>query len=96
MAKVRRFRAGGHDKRVVGNTVVPEQDAAAGEVEATNLGHQNRNIRVPFQHGPQRRRNVGRRQPARGHLVQERLKEVKVPPVDEGHMDRALRSDWAQ
>jgi hypothetical protein len=39
---------------------------------------------------PQRGRDLGRRERPGGDLVDERLEEVEVAPVDEGHRDRRV------
>src|SRR5262249_42028779 len=45
-------------------------------------------VLLPFEDRPQRRGNVGRRQRPGGHLVQEWLKQMKVPPIDERDLHR--------
>ena len=51
-------------------------------------------VLLAFEDGAQGRRDVGRRKPAGGDLIEQRLEKMKIPPVDErnrdGHMLETL------
>ena len=75
-------------ERVIFQYAVGENDLAICQIEVARLGQQHTGVLLPFQHGAKRCRDVCRREPPRGHLVEQRLEEVKVPSVDERDIDR--------
>jgi hypothetical protein len=85
VAEVRVRGARGHDQEVVGQLAVGEPHALAGHVDARGLGHQHRDVALPPEDAPDRRRDRGRRQPRHRDLVEQRLEHVVVATVDERH-----------
>jgi hypothetical protein len=82
-------RAGGHHERVVADLrAAVEQDPALLEVEARHLPEHDASVALALEDPAQRRGDLARRQRARGHLVEQRLKQVEVAAVDERHVDR--------
>ena len=61
-----------------------------GEVEADDLVHEDAGVALAAEQGAERRGDVGRRQAAGRHLVEQRLEQVEVAPVDERDFDRDL------
>ena len=59
------------------------------EVEVGNFGHQDADVAVALEDGPQRIGDLAGRQRAGRDLVGQRLEEVEVPPVDERDLDRS-------
>ena len=57
------------------------------QIEAGHLGQDHVDVLAPAQNVPQHRRDRTRRQDAGGHLVEERLEQVVVAPVDERDVD---------
>ena len=63
-------------------------DLAAVEVESGHLAEHDGDVLVLLENVPGRRGDVAGREDPRRHLVQQRLEEVMVRPVDERHLDR--------
>ena len=83
--------AGRHDQRVVADGGPGGQaHLAPVEVEADDFAHEDAGVALPAQQGAERRGDVGRRQAAGRHLIEQRLKEVEVAPVDQRHLDGGL------
>jgi hypothetical protein len=57
------------------------------DVEVGDLGHQDTDILMALEDRPQRIGDLAGRQGAGRDLVGERLEEVKIPPVDERHLN---------
>ncbi len=76
-------RAGRDDELVVGNTAVLDQDDAPLLVDAVHLAQHDAHVGRVAQDGADRRSDLGRRQAGRRHLVEQRLEEVVVAPVDD-------------
>lgn len=66
-----------------------KDDALLFEIELPYLAHQDASVPLPLEDPAQRNRNLVRREGASRGLVQERLEEVEVPPIDECHVDGA-------
>ena len=64
-------------------------DDAPLEVEAGDLGELDPHVAGAPQDVAQRRRDLARRQDAGGHLVQQRLEEVVVAPIEQRDVDAA-------
>ena len=90
MAEIRVGGAAGYDQVVVGNGPVLEDHAPPGDIEIHRFGQQHLGVAVTAKHGTQRRGNFTGRKPARGDLVQQGLKQVKVAPVHQGQFHRRL------
>ena len=84
--------AGRDDERVVGDrAAVGEQDLAPLGVDADRLAEDDRRVALLAQDRAQRLGDVARRQRAGRDLVEQRLEQVEVAPVDQGQAD--LRVD---
>ena len=82
-------RAGRDDENAVGDVrSVREYDAAAGDVDIRHVAEQYAHVGLTSEDAPQRRGDIGRRECARRHLIQQRLEQVKVAAIDERHADR--------
>jgi hypothetical protein len=77
-------RAGGEDQGIVGELTVLEKDSPAGQVHPFGLRQEDRHVSRIAQDRADRARDVRRRQPRRGHLVEERLEQVMVSAVHDG------------
>ena len=93
--EVRLVGAGGDDQAVVRDlqlvhAELPGLDHLAVEIEALDLGQLDLHVLVLAQHVPQRRRDLPGREDAGGDLVEQRLEQVVVPPVDQGDLDVEL------
>ena len=66
------------------------------EIEAVDLGQLDLHVLVLAQHVTQRWRDLPGRQDAGGHLVQERLEQVVVAPVDQRDLDVELGEPTAR
>ena len=87
--EVRVARARRDDEIVVRHLDLPEvrlHDAAL-DVDAVDLRHQHRRVRVLAQQPPNRRRDVARRQHGRRHLIEQRLEEMVVRAVEQRDVD---------
>ena len=80
-------RAGGHHQGVVVDGAVFQDDPAVLRVDVAHLGEQDLGVGLPAQDGAQGPGDVRVREIPRGHLVEERLEQVEVAPVQEGDPD---------
>ena len=76
-------RAGGDDQRVVRELRAVEMNEPIVDIEAADIAQQHFAVRLPLENRPQRRGDICRRQPAGRHLVQQRLKQMKIAAIDE-------------
>ena len=77
-------RAGGEDERVVGQSVaVIEQHALGLRIDAGHGGKQGRDLVTAAQQIADRPGDLGGRQRGGGDLVQQRLEQMMVAPVDQ-------------
>ncbi len=83
MAEVAGAAAGGDDEIVVGQLAAGVHDPAAGQVEGGDLGHDDREIGPLAEERADRLGDVDRGEPGGGDLVEERLKQVVVLPIDD-------------
>ena len=91
MAEIGLADPGGHDQAVVGDLEgLDAGDAGvhdpAVQVEPGDLGQFDPDVLVLAQHVADGRRDLARGDHARGHLVQQRLEQVVVAPVYQGHV----------
>ena len=92
VTEVRLPCAGRDDEAVVRNLERVVQRARsvhdpALEIEAGDLRHLDADPRQPPQHVPQRRRDVAGRKHAGRDLVEQRLEQMVIAPIDERHVD---------
>ena len=62
-------------------------DDAPFEIEASHVGQDHVDVLALAQNVPQHRRDGAGREDAGGHLIEQRLEQVVVPPVDERDVD---------
>jgi hypothetical protein len=88
--------SGGDDERVVldGSAVV-QLDPLAGGIEPDGLAQNDPSVAVAAQDGPERLGDVAWLQGAGGDLVEQRLEEVVVAPVDERDFDGWILAQFA-
>ena len=96
VAEVGLAGAGRHDQAVVGIVGGIARDGLGVhdpllEVEPGDLRQDDLDVLVAAHHVTQHRRDLTRREDARGHLVEERLEQVVVPPVDQRDVDVGAR-----
>ena len=80
--------AGREDQPVVGERPGPGAERAAREVDAEHLREAEREVPLAAEDGAHRVGDVLGREPRGGHLVEQRLEQVVVAPVDEGDAQR--------
>jgi len=88
VAKVMMTGPSRQDQRVILDTRVAQQHAAASGIEAGHFALQDAHVPLVPEYRPQRRRNIRRRQAPCCHLIQQRLKQVEVPSIDQCHLHR--------
>jgi hypothetical protein len=81
---------GGDDQIVVTCFAVAQDDAPVWHVQIHHLAPQHFRVSIALEHNAQRRGDFARRQRSRGDLIEQRLEEMKVPPVDYGYGKRRL------
>ena len=97
MVEVAVVRPGRDDQRVVvDRAAVREQDLALLDIDADGLAEDDRRVPVPPEHRAQRLGDVTGRQGARGDLVEHRLEQVEVAPVDERDPDLGIDAEVAR
>ena len=85
MAEVTAARSGGQDQVVVAIAPVVEHQLAVGGIEIDDLAQQHLHIGGLLQQPPQRRGHVRLRHQPGGDLIEQRLKQIEVALVDQGH-----------
>ena len=88
VAEIMMARSSRDDQRVIRRLAIAQNNPAACDVEIHNFAQQHLGVPAAPQNVPQRRCNLAGRQPARGHLIKQRLKEMKVAPIDQRQFDR--------
>src|SRR5262245_66688347 len=83
MAEIVVSRSRGHDERVVVDRAIAEHNAPGGNIDAGYFAEHDFDVLAAAQDGSQRLGDIGGRQSARGHLVEQRLKEVEIAAVDQ-------------
>jgi hypothetical protein len=91
LAEVRVGRARRHHQVVVRELAVVEHDPPRGRLDALDIGQQHARVGLLAQRGADRHGDVTGRQRRGGDLVQQRLKQVMVPAVDQRHRDGRAR-----
>lgn len=87
VAKIRVRGTRSHDQVVVAEGVAAVQrDGLRGRVDVFDRRQQHPQPRLLSQDPPDRRGNVTRRQPGRRHLIQQRLEDVVIEPIDQRHL----------
>ncbi len=85
---VKGLRTCGDDQRVVLDAgAIGEHYALGNRIEIDNLTQKHARIFLAAEHAAQRSCNFSGRQRTGRDLIQQRLKEVIVPPVNQRHID---------
>jgi hypothetical protein len=81
--------SGRHDEIVKrhGLDAAAEPDDSPLDVDGLRVGHQDGRVPLLSQYPPDRRTDVAWRKRGRGDLVEERLEDEVIGPVDHGHVD---------
>ena len=80
--------ARGDDQIVVRQLAVREHHSASGDVHGGRLAEQDGGVLLPPQDPSDRHGDVARVESRRGDLVQQRLEQVVVAPIDQGQTQR--------
>ena len=92
MAEIRMSRARREDEIVELDLAAAPEDAAASRVDADDLVHEHGRLFLLAQDRARGPGDIGRRQCGNGDLVQERLEQVIVVPIDYGDVGRDTAS----
>jgi hypothetical protein len=95
VAEVRVPGTGGNNQIVVRILFVGCSRDFCGQIDCLNVSHQNFNILGILQNVPDRLSNIARRQACSGNLVEQRLKQVMVSPIDKVTAARWLAKAFA-
>jgi hypothetical protein len=88
VAVVKGLHTCGDNERVVFEAfAIGEHYALRNRIEIDNLTRKHARIFLAAEHASQRSRNFSRRQRSGRDLIQQRLKQVIVPPVNQRHID---------
>ncbi len=91
VSKISVARTRGYDQVVVRNLRIGELHHPARQIEILHLRHQHFDV-PPAAHNPANRRsNFPRRQSGGRHLVKQRLKSMKILPIDQRNLHRVPR-----
>lgn len=86
MIEIAVLGSGGKDEGVVGKGgAAREQHSAVGDVQVRDLAENDFGIPLTAEGGAERGGDVAWREAAGGDLIEERLKEVEVALIDDGH-----------
>jgi hypothetical protein len=89
VAEILMAHAGGNDQRVVRHLApIGENYLSILRVNRLHFTQDHFGIALPLDDRPQRRGNVGRRQGPGRHLIEQGLKQMKVPPIDQRDLHR--------
>jgi hypothetical protein len=83
-------RPGRDHQRVVGNFSARENHAPALDIDVHDLCHHDPHVALAPQDTAKRPGDVAGGQPARRNLVEQRLEQVEVAAVDQGHLHGGL------
>ena len=90
MRKVAVRRPGGHDQKVIRDLAILGADDLAVAIDRMNVGENDCRVGLPAQYAADRRGDVGRRQARGRHLIEQRLEQMVVVPIDHHDVDRRL------
>jgi hypothetical protein len=91
VAEVRVRRACGKDQVVVLHGAGAHEQLPPGDIHADDLGQHHLAVLLPAKDGADRGADVRRGQRCGGHLIEERLEDVMVAPVDQRDLGRRAR-----
>ena len=84
VSEIKVCRAGSHNQRVIGNPRAILQLHLAGRgINLSHLTQQHAGIFLPVQNVAQRGGDLTGRKCSGSHLIEQRLEEMKIPPVDQ-------------
>ena len=87
---VRMSGAGGEHKVVVGYSFAAEEHLAACRIDVRHLAENDARIGLVVDDTANGRGHVGGRQAGRRHLIEQRLEQMVIAPIDEGDVSVAL------
>ena len=90
VAEIRVAGARCHNQVVVRHLAIAEDDSFVIRIDCRRLREPHLDVRLMTEDPADRRRDVAGRQPGRRDLIEERLKDVVVAPVDEQNIDRRV------
>ena len=88
VAKIGIARTGRDHQLVVRDSAFADQHRPAGDVDAADRAEDHSGVRLPRENTADRSGDVGRRQGRGRDLVQQRLKQMMVAPIDERDPNR--------
>jgi hypothetical protein len=88
MAEILRARPGSDNQRIIGQLSIAQEDLALGKVEIDYFCHQHRHLWIIREHGAERVGDIAGGQTACRDLIEQRLEEVKVPPIHQRNPHR--------
>ena len=92
VSEVRMPGSWGHDKDIESDRpTIPQPDNPLGTIDGQDLIHDHPDIGAPPKDRPQRPGDIAGRERGSSHLVQQRLEQMMIGPVDDDHIDIAER-----
>jgi hypothetical protein len=86
MSEISVPRPARHDQPVVWHAPLADQDLAGYRIDARHATEQDRRVALAPQDTADRLRDVGGRQARRRDLVEQRLEQMVVAPIDQGDL----------
>jgi len=83
--------AGGHHEVVVRDHVFVELDDLGVEIDRACFGKEHLRVLLRAEDATNRDGDVARIERGRSHLIEERLKQVMIAPIDQGHSHGCVR-----
>ena len=91
VAEIEALRSGCDNQRVVvERRAVVKDHFACPRIQVRDIAQQDARIFLPAENTAQRCTHIAGREGARGHLIEQRLEEMKVAAVEKGDLDRRL------
>ena len=87
VAEIRVLRSAGQDQRIVLERAEVGDDLVSLQMDRRHFSLQDANVCVLREDAADRSGDLGGTQAGRRHLVQQRLKQMMVPPIDERDVD---------
>ncbi len=87
VAEIRVLRSAGEDQRIVGKCAEVRDDLVFLQVNGEHFSLQNANVFMLRENAANGGSNLGGAQAGGRHLIQQRLEQVVVPPIDQRDID---------
>jgi hypothetical protein len=81
-------RPGRQNEKVVGDFPIRQDQCSTTDIYANDVREQHFDVLLPAENPPDRRSDLSRRKRRAGHLIQERLKDVMVPTIEQRNLYR--------